>query len=107
MTRVQRYRGIAALMAKLKETRNGRCLLSLGKFTSFSQRLIIDIVAPDGGGIRGFSQLLILDEMAHRIMHDLGLQESPPLCDYFDMIGGVGTGGSVQLTAHKISSDPS
>jgi patatin-like phospholipase/acyl hydrolase len=47
----------------------------------------------DGGGVRGFSQLFILEELANRIMHDLGLSESPPLCDYFDMIGGVGAGG--------------
>jgi hypothetical protein len=30
-------------------------------------------------------------------MHDLGLKESPALCDYFDMIGGVGTGGYVWI----------
>jgi patatin-like phospholipase/acyl hydrolase len=34
-------------------------------------------------------------------MHDLGLQESPPLCDYFDMIGGTGTGGYVQIVYHS------
>jgi patatin-like phospholipase/acyl hydrolase len=55
--------------------------------------LSIDVSTTDGGGIRGFSQLFILEELASRIMHDLGLQESPTLCDYFDVIGGVGTGG--------------
>jgi patatin-like phospholipase/acyl hydrolase len=62
--------------------------------------LIVDIEALDGGGIRGFSQIFIMEELANRIMHDLGLQESPPLCDYFDMIGGTGTGGYVQLVHH-------
>jgi hypothetical protein len=80
-------------MAQLKKTRNGRCLLSLGKPISLSDILFTYMESQDGGGIRGFSQLFILEEIAHRIMHDLGLQESPPLCDYFDMIGGVGTGG--------------
>ena len=47
----------------------------------------------DGGGILGLSQIVILYEISHRIMHDVGLGEMPRLCNYFDMIGGVGTGG--------------
>lgn len=47
----------------------------------------------DGGGIGVFSQIVILREISNRIKHDLGLEEWPPLCNYFDMIGGVGTGG--------------
>jgi hypothetical protein len=40
----------------------------------------------------GFSQISMLDEVAHRIKVDLPLDEDPRLCDYFDMIGGVGMG---------------
>jgi hypothetical protein len=105
VTAALRYRGIDALTAQLKEARNGRCLLSLGKSVFFPKHGVVDIEAQDGGGIRGFSQLLIMEEIAHRIMHGLGLQESPPLCDYFDMIGGVGTGGSAELISHIITSD--
>lgn len=47
----------------------------------------------DGGGVRGFSQIAILDEISNRIKTDLGLDKTPRLCQYFDMIGGVGTGG--------------
>ena len=47
----------------------------------------------DGGDEGGFSQIFILSEMAHRIKVDLELDELPRLCDYFDMIGGVGMGG--------------
>jgi patatin-like phospholipase/acyl hydrolase len=39
------------------------------------------------------SELLILDEIMHRIQHDLDLAEMPRPCDYFDLIGGTSTGG--------------
>lgn len=49
----------------------------------------------DGGGIRGLSILIIIREIMHRIQHAKGL-DSPPLpCEYFDLIGGTGTGGYV------------
>jgi hypothetical protein len=39
------------------------------------------------------SQIVVLYEISNRIMHDLRLHETPRLCDYFDMIAGVGPGG--------------
>jgi patatin-like phospholipase/acyl hydrolase len=51
------------------------------------------MVMSDGGGIRGMSQITILHEISNRIMYDLKIDQMPRLCDYFDMIGGVGTGG--------------
>lgn len=47
----------------------------------------------DGGGTGGLSQIFILDEIIRRLKYDLGPDESPRVCDYFDMIGGVGMGG--------------
>jgi hypothetical protein len=49
----------------------------------------------DGGGIRGVSELLILQEIMERIRFQWNLDEEPLPCDYFDIIGGTGTGGSV------------
>ena len=51
----------------------------------------------DGGGIRGVSELLMLDEIMSRIKHDLGLSEPPRPCEYFHLIGGTSTGGQVSL----------
>jgi hypothetical protein len=49
------------------------------------------LLALDGGGIRSISSLMILDQLMQTID-----PESPPKpCDYFDMIGGTGTGGWV------------
>jgi patatin-like phospholipase/acyl hydrolase len=47
------------------------------------------LLALDGGGVRGLSELIILQQLMERID-----PENPPKpCDYFDMIGGIGTSG--------------
>ena len=53
----------------------------------------------DAGGPQGISQLLILKEVMERLSKDeigdfQGIVKRP--CEVFDVIGGVGTGGSVQ-----------
>lgn len=49
------------------------------------------LLALDGGGVRGLSSLIILEQLMETIDPD-----SPPRpCDYFDMIGGTSTGGWV------------
>jgi hypothetical protein len=52
----------------------------------------------DAGGPQGVSQLLILNEVMERLCKDelrdsQGIVKRP--CEVFDMIGGVGAGGSV------------
>lgn len=52
------------------------------------------LLSLDGGGVRGLSLLMILEQLMETIDPD-----SPPKpCDYFDMIGGTSTGGSVQVS---------
>ncbi|MCJ1392597.1 hypothetical protein MMC18_005467 [Xylographa bjoerkii] len=53
----------------------------------------VNSLALDGGGIRGVSELLILDEIMRRLQYDLKLDKLPLPCDYFHLIGGTGTGG--------------
>ena len=51
------------------------------------------LLALDGGGVRGLSPLLILEQLMERIN-----PVSPPKpCDYFDLIGGTSTGGLIAL----------
>ncbi|KAF4546132.1 putative kinesin, partial [Lasiodiplodia theobromae] len=57
----------------------------------------VNLLALDGGGIRGLSELLILHEAMRRIQYDLGLEELPRPCDYFHLIGGTSTGGLIAL----------
>lgn len=47
----------------------------------------------DGGGVRGVSSLVILDEMMMKIQEMYDLPEIPKPCDFFHMIAGTSTGG--------------
>lgn len=48
---------------------------------------------PDGGGIRGLSELVVLEEIMNRIKYDLDLDGDLLPADFFDLIGGTSTGG--------------
>ncbi|KIJ39376.1 hypothetical protein M422DRAFT_143842, partial [Sphaerobolus stellatus SS14] len=56
----------------------------------------------DGGGIRGVSQLIILDEIMKRLKQRENLDEMPKPCDYFHLIGGSGTGGIIALLLGRL-----
>lgn len=58
----------------------------------------------DGGGVRGYSMLLLLQEVMHKLFYEMegrapARWEVPRPCDHFDLIGGTGTGGYVQHPA--------
>jgi hypothetical protein len=77
-------------------------VLSLGMFVVSLQLLVEDFVAQptesvaDGGGIRGLSTLIILKRLMHTIRRENDLHKLPKPCQYFDLIGGTSTGGSVE-----------
>jgi patatin-like phospholipase/acyl hydrolase len=56
--------------------REGKCLLSL-----------------DGGGVRGFSSLLILKYIMDQVNAGKSKEYRLSPCDIFDLIGGTSTGG--------------
>ncbi|KAF8445366.1 acyl transferase/acyl hydrolase/lysophospholipase, partial [Terfezia claveryi] len=65
----------------------------------------------DGGGIRGYSTLVILSDIMHRI-HVLinknvpvAPHQLPRPCDFFDIIGGNGTGGLIALMLGRMRMD--
>jgi patatin-like phospholipase/acyl hydrolase len=47
------------------------------------------LLALDGGGVRGLSALMILEQLMEAVNPDA----PPKPCDYFDLIGGTSTGG--------------
>jgi len=61
------------------------------------------ILSLDGGGVRGLSSLLILrnimEEIARR--QGPGTAEARP-CEYFDLIGGTGTGGLIAIMLGRL-----
>jgi hypothetical protein len=66
-------------------------LLSLGKEILY-HTFITTTDRSDGGGIRGISELIILEEIMHRVARALNVSTPLP-ADYFDMICGTSTGG--------------
>ena len=56
------------------------------------------LLALDGGGVRGLSLLMILQQLMSTVD-----PESPPKpCDYFDMIGGTSTGGLIAIMLGRL-----
>jgi patatin-like phospholipase/acyl hydrolase len=50
----------------------------------------VRLLAIDGGGVRGLSSLMILEQL----MQTINAESPPKPCEYFDMIGWTSTGGS-------------
>lgn len=62
---------------------------------SSSSRKSIRLLSLDGGGVKGFSSLLVLERIFRTIQMNANLSELPRPCDYFDLIGGTSTGGLI------------
>ncbi|OTB15007.1 hypothetical protein K445DRAFT_12287 [Daldinia sp. EC12] len=60
------------------------------------------VLSLDGGGIRGISSILILQEVMETIRRTQGLQETPRPCEYFDFIGGTSTGGIIAIMLGRL-----
>lgn len=62
----------------------------------------------DGGGVRGYSMLILLHDFMHKTYtecHDGEPPEPdqvPKPCDYFDLIAGVGTGGLIAIMLGRL-----
>ncbi|KAJ7437327.1 FabD lysophospholipase-like protein, partial [Mycena latifolia] len=56
----------------------------------------------DGGGAGALSELLILDRIMYQIQATLGSDTTPAPCDYFEIIGGSGTGGIIALMLGRL-----
>ncbi|CAE6478157.1 unnamed protein product [Rhizoctonia solani] len=52
----------------------------------------LNILSIDGGGARGLSTLIIIEELMKRIQHHEKLESTPSPYQYFDLIAGTGTG---------------
>ncbi|KAF1979569.1 FabD/lysophospholipase-like protein [Bimuria novae-zelandiae CBS 107.79] len=68
------------------------------------------ILSLDGGGVRGYSMLVILQELMHRTFVETEgrapkRHEIPKPCDHFDLIGGTGTGGLIAIMLGRLRMD--
>ncbi|KAI9869902.1 MAG: hypothetical protein M1830_004948, partial [Pleopsidium flavum] len=60
------------------------------------------LLALDGGGIRGISELIILEEIMHRVKRIGNLERDPLPADYFDLICGTSTGGLIAILLGRL-----
>ncbi|KAH3903729.1 hypothetical protein HBH56_247400 [Parastagonospora nodorum] len=56
------------------------------------------LLALDGGGVRGLSALMILEQLIEAVDSDAPLK----LCDYFDMISGTSTGSLIAVMLGRL-----
>lgn len=68
------------------------------------------ILSLDGGGVRGYSLLILLQELMHRTFVEIygrapKRQEIPRPCDHFDLIAGTGTGGLIAIMLGRLRLD--
>ncbi|KAL3418023.1 patatin-like phospholipase [Phlyctema vagabunda] len=68
------------------------------------------ILSLDGGGVRGYSMLIIIQELMHRTFVEIEgrapkRQEIPKPCDHFDLICGTGTGGLIAIMLGRLRLD--
>ena len=68
------------------------------------------ILTLDGGGVRGYSMLIILQELMHRTFVETEgraprRHEIPKPCDHFDLIAGTGTGGLIAIMLGRLRLD--
>lgn len=68
------------------------------------------VLSLDGGGVRGYSMLIIIQELMHRTFVEIEgraprRHEIPKPCDHFDLIFGTGTGGLIAIMLGRLRLD--
>ncbi|KAI9848463.1 MAG: hypothetical protein M1837_000258 [Sclerophora amabilis] len=68
------------------------------------------VLSLDGGGVRGYSMLILLQELMHRTYVEIEgkaprRHEIPKPCDHFDLIAGTGTGGLIAIMLGRLRLD--
>ncbi|TKA59860.1 hypothetical protein B0A49_11658 [Cryomyces minteri] len=68
------------------------------------------VLSLDGGGVRGYSMLILLQELMHRTFVEIHgrapkRDEIPKPCEHFDLIAGTGTGGLIAIMLGRLRLD--
>lgn len=66
-----------------------------------------DLDLTDGGGVRGYSMLILLHDFMHKTYSECYGEppepdQVPKPCDYFDLIAGTGTGGLIAIMLGRL-----
>lgn len=60
------------------------------------------LLSLDGGGIRGLSELIIIQTLMEQLRERLSLPRTPKPAEYFDLIGGTSTGGLIAILLGRL-----
>ncbi|THU85682.1 FabD/lysophospholipase-like protein, partial [Dendrothele bispora CBS 962.96] len=60
------------------------------------------LISPDGGGIRGVSELIVFHEIMVRVQDKKSPSDLPKPCEYFHLIGGTSTGGLIAIMLGRL-----
>ena len=60
------------------------------------------VLCLDGGGVKGYTSLLILKRIFRTMVSEGSLAEEPKPCDVFDLIAGTSTGGIVAIMLGRL-----
>lgn len=60
------------------------------------------VLSLDGGGVKGYSSLLILKRILRTMAAEKGLETEPLPCDIFDLIVGTSTGGLIAIMLGRL-----
>ncbi|KAI9781121.1 MAG: hypothetical protein M1816_002479 [Peltula sp. TS41687] len=68
------------------------------------------VLSLDGGGVRGYSMLILLQELMYRTFVEIEgkaprRDQIPKPCDHFDLIAGTGTGGLIAIMLGRLRLD--
>ena len=81
-------------------------LLALGNSIHFTSTAVPNtaqtLIHADGGGVRGHSELVILEQLMLSMRQHQKLSSTPKQCEMFDMICGTSTGGIIALMLSRL-----
>lgn len=80
----------------MSENKERLKILALGNSPTKNMIAVLANKLSDGGGVKGLSSLLILERIMARVGAKMKRPDLQPY-QYFDIIGGTSTGGSVLL----------
>ncbi|KAI5306776.1 hypothetical protein KEM56_007186 [Ascosphaera pollenicola] len=84
--------------------------MSLDIARPIAPNVLTDRLAKDGGGVRGFSMFILLQELMYRTYVEANgdaptREQIPKPCDMFDLIVGTGTGGLIAIMLGRLRMD--
>lgn len=94
---------LSGLFKRMASAQKPLCVLSLGKYRQYHMTLsVLSSLKSDGGGVRGLSELVIIEKLMVKIQEQSKAASPPKPCDVFDLICGTSTGGIIAFMLGRL-----